>query len=99
MKITCPNCQIAMQATEIKTVKKKGFHLDKQCPHCQGWFRLMPELLVLKTIGILCLLVASILNILTINSEFSTLFSLLGFIGILTALIITIKGKQQTINR
>ena len=69
------------------------------CPHCQHWFRLMPQLMLLKTFGILLLLIGSLLNILEIKNEFSTLFSLIGFIGVLVAVVITFKGKQQPLQK
>ena len=99
MKTTCPNCQKTMDNSSIKVLRKNGLHLEKQCPHCQNWFRLIPLLMLLKTFGILLLLVGSMLNILTIKPEFSTLFSLIGFVGILVAVIITIKGKQQLLEK
>lgn len=99
MKTTCPHCQTTMDARKIKELRKNGLHLEKQCPHCQHWFRLMPQLMLLKTFGILLLLIGSLLNILEIKSEFSTLFSLIGFIGVLVAVVITFKGKQQPLQK
>ena len=95
MKKTCPNCQQQINTKKISMQQKNGIHLDSQCPSCDTWFRLKFPLAILKMLGILLLLLTSLLNIFTIKSEFSLLFSMVGFIGIFIALLISFFGANE----
>jgi hypothetical protein len=99
MKIICPSCQVKFLSADIKKFKKNGFHLEKQCPHCQNWFRLETKLMVLKTLGLITLLTASLFNILELSYEHNLLVSSIGFVGIVIALVIILTGKHQVINK
>lgn len=99
MKITCPSCQVRFLSANIKKFKKNGFHLEKQCPHCQNWFRLETKLMILKTLGLIALLTASLFNILELSYEHNLLVSSIGFVGVVVALAITLVGKNQVIHR
>jgi hypothetical protein len=98
MNITCPNCQETVHTKSIKTVKKNGINLEKKCPFCGNWFHLKTSLTLVKTLGLSLLLIASLLNIFTIKSEFSLIFSCIGFIGIVISLLVTFWGKQESID-
>lgn len=99
MKITCPNCQEKINPKEIKNIKKSSIYVEKQCPGCDTWFSLSKRLTIIKTIGILLLLITSLLNIFNIMSEYSAVFSSVGFAGVLVALLITFLGKNEKIDK
>ncbi|WP_248442088.1 hypothetical protein [Pseudoalteromonas sp. 1CM17D] len=52
---------------------------------------------IIKAAGILLLLITSLLNIFSIQSEYSLVFSTVGFVGIFIAMIITFFGKHEAI--
>ena len=97
MKPTCPSCQNKINSTDIKNTKKKGMFSEVECPYCQTWIRLNKTLEALKTLGVSLLLITSLLNIFNIQSEYSLVFSTVGFVGIFIAIIITFFGKHETV--
>ena len=97
MKVTCPGCQAKINVKDIKHIKKKGLHVEKQCPSCQVWFSLNTTLSFVKMLGVSLLLITSLLNLSGTKSEYSLLFSSLGFVGIVIALLITFFGKNEIV--
>jgi len=97
MKPTCLSCHNKIKSTEIKNTNKKGILFEVECPYCQTWIRLNKTLEVLKTLGVSLLLITSLLNIFNIQSEYSLVFSTVGFVGIFIAMIITFFGKHEAI--
>ncbi|PLT24511.1 hypothetical protein [Pseudoalteromonas sp. MelDa3] len=97
MKVACPNCKSKVDSKDIKNINKKGIFIKKQCPSCCEWFGLNKAQEVLKTAGILLLLITSLLNIFSIKSEHSLVFSTVGFVGIIIAIIITFFSKHETV--
>ena len=97
MNVACPNCKSKVDSKDIKNINKKGIFIEKQCPSCREWFGLNKTQEVLKTAGILLLLITSLLNIFSINSEYSLVFSTIGFVGIFIAIIIIFFGKHETV--
>jgi len=97
MKPTCPSCQNKINSTDIINTNKKGIFIEKQCPSCLEWFGLNKTLEVLKTAGISLLLITSLLNIFSIKSEYSSIFSTVGFAGIFIAMLITFFSKHEAI--
>ena len=97
MKPTCPSCQNKINSTDIKNINKNSIFIEKQCPSCQTWFCLNKTLTIIKIIGIFLLLITSLLNIFNIKSEYSLVFSSIGLVGILMAIIITFFGKHETV--
>ena len=97
MKVTCPNCKSKIAAKDIKNINKNSMFIEKQCPSCNKWFCLNKTLTIIKIIGIFLLLITSLLNIFNIKSEYSLIFSSVGFVGILVAIIITFFGKHETV--
>ena len=94
MNVACPNCK---SKVDSKDIKKKGIFIEKQCPSCQAWFCLNKTQTLVKTAGISLLLIASLLNIFNIKNEYSLIFSSIGFVGVLLAIIITFFGKYETV--
>lgn len=97
MKPTCPSCHNKIKSTEIKNTNKKGIFFEAECPYCQTWIRLNKTQEIIKAAGILLLLITSLLNIFSIQSEYSLVFSTVGFVGIFIAMIITFFGKHEAI--
>ncbi|WP_024612703.1 hypothetical protein [Pseudoalteromonas sp. TB64] len=97
MKVACPNCKSKVDSKDIKNINKKGIFIEKQCPSCQAWFCLNKAQTLVKAAGISLLLITSLLNIFNIKSEYSLVFSSVGFVGILIAIIITFFGKHETV--
>jgi Na+/melibiose symporter-like transporter len=52
-----------------------------------------------KTLGILLLLITSLLNIFSFKSEYSLVFSTVGFVGVIISIIITFFGKHETVKK
>ncbi|MDC9501409.1 MULTISPECIES: hypothetical protein [unclassified Pseudoalteromonas] len=52
---------------------------------------------IIKAAGISLLLITSLLNIFSIKSEYSLVFSTVGFVGIFIAMLITFFGKYEAI--
>ncbi|MCW1720127.1 hypothetical protein OIZ54_15400 [Pseudoalteromonas sp. A3] len=52
---------------------------------------------IIKAAGISLLLITSLLNIFSIKSEYSLVFSTVGFVGIFIAMLITFFGKYESI--
>lgn len=99
VKVTCPNCQEIMSTKEIKNINANGIYVAKQCPRCDSWFSLSKRLTLIKTLGISLLLLSSLLNIFNIKSEYSIVFSSIGFAGVLVALLITFLGKNEKVDK
>ena len=99
MKVTCPNCKSKIAAKDIKNINKNSMFIEKQCPSCKEWFCLNKTLTMIKIIGIFLLLITSLLNIFNIKSEYSLIFSSVGFVGILVAIIITFFGQNEAIKK
>ena len=97
MKPTCPCCHHKIKSTEIKNTNKKGIFFEVECPYCQTWIRLNKTQEIIKAAGILLLLITSLQNIFSIQSEYSLVFSTVGFVGIFIAMIITFFGKHEAI--
>jgi len=55
--------------------------------------------MIIKIIGIFLLLITSLLNIFNIKSEYSLVFSSIGLVGILMAIIITFFGQNEAIKK
>lgn len=99
MKLTCPNCKTKIATKDIKKVNKNSLFIENQCPSCHAWFCLNKTLTILKIVGISLLLITSLLNIFNIKTEYSLAFSVIGFIGIFIALIITFFGKYDAVKQ
>ncbi|WP_025564750.1 hypothetical protein [Psychromonas sp. SP041] len=99
MKVTCPGCQAKINVKDIKNIKKKGIYVEKQCPSCHVWFSLNTTLAFAKMLGVSLLLVTSLLNLSGTKSEYSLLFSSLGFVGVVVALLVTFFGKNETVKK
>ena len=99
MKVTCPNCKNKIAAKNIKNINKNSIFIEKQCPSCQTWFCLNKTLTTIKIIGVFLLLITSLLNIFNIKSQYSLIFSSIGFVGILIAIIITFFGQNEAIKK
>ena len=99
MKTTCPHCQELVDNKKIKVIHKNGIYLDKECPSCNNWFRLKSPLAFLKTAGISLLLITSLLNIFNVKSEFSLLFSSIGFVGIFVSVLVIFFGQYEKFNK
>ncbi|KPZ60964.1 MULTISPECIES: hypothetical protein [Pseudoalteromonas] len=97
MKPTCPSCQNKINNRDIKNTNKKGIFFEVECPSCQTWIRLNKTLEIIKAAGISLLLITSLLNIFSIKSEYSLVFSTVGFVGIFIAMLITFFGKHEEI--
>lgn len=97
MKHTCPSCHNKIKSTDIKNTNKKGIFFEVECPSCQTWIRLNKTQEIIKAAGISLLLITSLLNIFSIKSEYSSIFSTVGFVGIFIAMIITFFGKHETV--
>ena len=97
MNVACPNCKSKVDSKDIKNINKKSIFIEKQCPSCQAWFCLNKTQTLVKTAGISLLLIASLLNIFNIKNEYSLIFSSIGFVGVLLAIIITFFGKYETV--
>ena len=99
MKVTCPNCVEKFNPKDIKNINKNSIYVEKQCPSCNTWFSLNKRLTIIKTLGISLLLITSLLNIFGIMSEYSVVFSSIGFVGVLIALLITFLGKNEKVDK
>ncbi|WP_409439199.1 hypothetical protein [Psychromonas sp. GE-S-Ul-11] len=99
MKVTCPHCQEKISLKDIKSINKNSIYVEKQCPSCDGWFSLNKRLTKIKTLGMTLLLITSLLNIFGIKSEFSIVFSSIGLVGVLVALLITFIGKNEKVDK
>ncbi|WP_350606136.1 hypothetical protein [Pseudoalteromonas sp. MER144-MNA-CIBAN-0113] len=97
MKEMCPNCKSNFAAKDINNINKNSIFIEKQCPSCNKWFCLNKTLTIIKIIGIFLLLITSLLNIFNIKSEYSPVFSSIGLVGILMAIIVTFFGKHETV--
>lgn len=97
MKLTCPNCKTIIATKDIKKVNTNSLFIGNQCPSCQAWFCLNKTQTILKISGIFLLLITSLLNIFNIKAEYSLAFSVIGFMGIFVALIITFFGKYDAV--
>ncbi|KTF11866.1 hypothetical protein Q4540_14175 [Pseudoalteromonas carrageenovora] len=97
MKPTCPSCHNKIKSTEIKNTNKKGIFFEVECPSCRTWVRLNKTQEIIKAAGISLLLITSLLNIFSIKSEYSLVFSTVGFAGIFIAMLITLFGKHEAI--
>ena len=99
MKLTCPSCKEKINPKDIKNINKNSIYVEKQCPGCNTWFSLNKRLTIIKTLGISLLLITSLLNIFGIKSGYSVVFSGIGFVGVLVALLITFLGKNEKIDK
>ncbi|MCQ8888570.1 hypothetical protein NQT72_03395 [Pseudoalteromonas carrageenovora] len=97
MKPTCPSCHNKIKSTEIKNTNKKGIFFEVECPSCRTWVRLNKTQEIIKAAGISLLLITSLLNIFSIKSEYSSIFSTVGFAGIFIAMLITFFSKHEAI--
>jgi len=95
MKPTCPCCHNKFKSTEIKNTNKKGIFFEVECPSCRTWVRLNKTQEIIKAAGISLLLITSLLNIFSIKSEYSLVFSTVGFVGIFIAMLITFFSKHE----
>ena len=97
MKIACPICKEKVNPKDIKNTHKNSIYVEKQCPHCDGWFSLNKAQTIIKILGILLLLSTSLLNILNIKTEYNLVFSSIGLVGIAIAVLITFFGKHDKV--
>jgi len=99
VKVTCPHCQEKMSPKDIKSINKSSIYVEKQCPSCDGWFSLNKRLTKIKTLVMTLLLITSLLNIFGIKSEYSIVFSSIGLVGVLVALLITFIGENEKVDK
>ena len=97
MKIKCPHCQVKLDVKKILVTIPQGIHTQKQCTSCKEWFQLKPTQNKLKITGILILLVATLSNFITTDSEIKVLLSAVSFVSIFIAFIVTFFGQQEKI--
>jgi hypothetical protein len=94
MATTCPSCNTSITYKSFKAIQRHGSNLDKQCPSCDQWMRLNTTAKIVHTAGMLALLAASLLNIVNMFPNLRIEISVLGVIGALCALFITLTGKM-----
>jgi len=97
MKFDCPACQKNINNMDIKERRRKGIFKQAQCPECNAWLRMNPMMESIKTVGLLVLLVASLLNIFKVMPALGTELSIAGVIGVSLALFVTLTAKMEKV--
>ena len=89
----CPNCGQAIKAVKITEKQTKFGMLEKfRCPNCNAWLSLKSGLLILKSIGLILVILGSVLGMFQSPAN-NIVFAGVAFFGAVLALVAT------TVNR
>ena len=98
MKFNCQSCHKDINNMDIKSRRREGLALKKQCPQCNTWLQLNPKIDALKTIGLTILLTASLLNIFRLFPAFEIELSIVSIAGISLAFFAFLAGKLEIVD-
>lgn len=97
MKFYCSSCHTTIHNKDVKSRRKEGFALQRQCPHCDAWLRLNPKMEAVKNTGLITQLIIILLNFFSVFPEYKTELSVIGIIGMSLALLSILKAKREVV--